>query len=80
MQNAKIDYVPNEETAIKVAEVILVPIYGNSVLNERPFSAELKGNVWTVTGSLKSDSQKGGVAIIEIQKSDCKIISVTHGK
>jgi len=73
------EYVPDENTAKKIAEAIWFPIYGESVLNQKPYKAELKGNVWIVTGTL-SDSIDGGVAYIEIQKSDCKVLKVTHGK
>lgn len=72
-------YVPNKETAIKIAEAIWLPIYGKVIESEKPYIAELKDStVWIVQGTLKST--KGGVAYIEIQKSDCKILKVTHGK
>ncbi len=73
------DYVPNEETTVRVAEAIWLPIYGQGIYASRPFHAKLKdSNVWEVEGTLKS--AKGGVPFIEIQKSDCKILKVYHGK
>lgn len=75
----KIDYVPNEETAIKIAEAIWLPIYGENIYNKKPFKAELKDNIWIVKGSLP-EKMVGGVPYIEIQKSDCKILGVAHGK
>ena len=36
-------------------------------------------DVWVVEGTL-AKSLMGGVPYIEIQKSDCKILVVTHGK
>jgi hypothetical protein len=73
------NYVPDEATAIKVAEAILTPIYGKEVLKkEKPLIAILKGNIWTVTGTLHYE--KGGVASIQIQKSDCKVLFTWHGK
>ncbi|SCY77870.1 NTF2 fold immunity protein [Flavobacterium anhuiense] len=75
-----INYVPNEETAIKIAETILIPIYGNEVLTKRPFTAKLiNGNIWHIEGSIGLD-ELGGIPIIEIQKKDCKILRVTHTK
>ena len=75
-----VNYVPNKETAIKIAEAILVPIYGEKVLDERPFTAELIDNkYWHVEGTLKP-VEIGGTASIDIQKSDCKVLKVTHGK
>ncbi|AEV99384.1 hypothetical protein A4D02_34280 [Niastella koreensis] len=95
-KNEKRDYVPDAETAIKVAEAVWLPIYGNRIYNEKPFIARLENNkVWIVEGTLKGDSVYnskpnpnsrsifivvGGVAHIEIQKSDCKILQVSHGK
>ncbi len=71
-------FVPDEKTAIKIAEAIWYPIYGNEIFEEKPFKAELKDSVWIVRGTLNYDV--GGVAYIEIQKRDCKILKVTHGK
>ena len=73
------DYVPNKETAIKIAEAIWLPLYGESIYKQRPFIAELKDStVWIVKGTMHT--RKGGVPYIEIQKSDCKILKVKHGK
>lgn len=75
-----INYVPNEETAIKIAEAILIPIYGNEVITKRPFTVRLiDGKIWHVEGSIGLD-ELGGIPIIEIQKKDCKILSITHTK
>ena len=71
-------FVPDEKTAIKIAEAIWYPIYGDEIYDEKPFKAELKDSVWVVRGTLNFDV--GGVAYIEIQKSDCKILKVAHGK
>lgn len=73
------DYVPNAQTAVKVAEAIWIPIFGESVLEEKPYVATLLNNVWYVRGSLPP-GELGGVASIAIRKSDCKILQVTHGK
>ncbi|MEY3499759.1 MAG: hypothetical protein RL308_1428 [Bacteroidota bacterium] len=72
--------VPNQETAIKIAEAIWLPIYGEKIYKYKPFIATLKEDkIWEVTGTL-NDAKKGGTPYIEIQKSDCKILKVTHGK
>jgi len=77
-------YVPDETTAVKVAEAVLIPIYGKEqIYGERPFKAELKDGVWTVEGTLKcpeGQTCKGGVAIIEISKDDGTILKVSHGE
>ena len=74
-------FVPDEKTAITVAEAILMPIYGEkTIVGERPFHAVLNGNgVWTVRGSLP-DGWVGGVAIVRLQRQDGRILYVMHGK
>ena len=78
-----INYVPNEETAIKIAEAIWLPIYGEEIYEQKPYIASLlKDSIWIVTGTFTGDIEveAGGVAYIEIQKKDCKILKVTHGR
>ena len=72
-------FVPNAETAIKIAEAIWLPIYGEQVLDKKPYKTILVDDTWHVYGSLPENA-KGGVPLIEIRKSDCKILKVTHGK
>jgi hypothetical protein len=73
------NYVPDEKTAIKIAEAVWLPIYGNSINKKKPFVAKLiDDKVWQVTGTLKT--KRGGVPYIEIQKCDCKVLKVKHGK
>lgn len=73
-------YVPDAETAKRIAEAVWLPIYGEKeIANERPFNAILSDGIWTVTGSLPYDCC-GGVAEIEIRKTDGKIIRVFHGE
>ncbi len=73
-------FVPDEATAIHIAEAILPPIYGKSVINEeRPFHAKLHNGIWMVSGSL-SGLQHGGVAVAEISKKSAMILRVSHGR
>lgn len=73
-------FIPNAKTAIAVAEPILMAIYGEKTIkDERPFKADLTNGIWTVHGSLPKGF-RGGVALIEISKSDACVIRVTHGK
>jgi len=78
-------YVPDAATAIKIAEAVLIPIYGEKVINrEKPLNAELKDGVWIVTGTLNCPGGGhkclGGVAVIEISKDDGRILRVSHGE
>ena len=71
------------ESAIKVAETILVNVYGEKVLEQRPFKAKLEGDVWKIVGTFHCPQGvgcKGGVARIEINKKDGKVKNVIHDK
>jgi hypothetical protein len=73
-------FVPNEETAIKIAEAIWLPIYGEDIYEAKPYRVSLSNNkVWIVKGTLPKN-YRGGVPYIEIRKRDCKILTVTHGR
>ena len=72
--------VPDEETAIKIAEAIFIPIYGkDKIKQEYPLTTTLSDGIYTVTGTLPK-GLKGGVALAEIAKDDARIIRVSHGK
>jgi NTF2 fold immunity protein of polymorphic toxin system component len=82
-------YVPDSKTAVKIAEAVLVPVYGEKhIESERPFTATLKEGVWTVTGTLRCPDGKGGitascdggVAEVRISKDDARILYMMHGK
>src|SRR5215471_8494620 len=77
-------YVPDEETACRIAEAVWIPIYGKGdIQREKPFVATLSNGIWHVSGSMPGGQRKrmhGGVAIIEISKDDGRILRVTHGK
>lgn len=72
-------FVPDEKTAIRVAEAVLTPIYGEKqIKSEEPFSAKLHSGTWIVSGTI-AEGVEGGVAEIKISKRDGTVISVTHG-
>jgi hypothetical protein len=89
-----LNYVPNKETAIKIAEAIWLPIYGEQINGEKPFIASLIGDsVWEVSGNMAYFSKKtetngeitismpvGGVAHALIRKSDGRVSEVYHTK
>lgn len=77
---AKGGFVPDEITAIKIAEAVLIPIYGSDqVKSEKPFHAKLKDKVWIVTGTLPEGAD-GGVAEVRMSRLTGQILSVKHGK
>jgi hypothetical protein len=82
-------YVPDSKTAVKIAEAVLIPVYGEKQVEaERLFTAMLKNGVWTVTGTLRCPDGKGGtttscdggVAELQISKNDARILYMSHGK
>ncbi len=75
----KAGFVPDEATAIRIAEAVWLPIYGKDIYEEKPFIVGLRDGVWTVTGSLPG-GRKGGVAEVEISKEDGRILRVSHGE
>src|SRR5579864_2174173 len=60
-ENPKEGYVPDSATALKIADAVLVPVYGwKQVESERPFTPKLNDKVWSVYGSLNCPDGKGG--------------------
>jgi len=73
-------FVPDEETAVKIAEAVLYAIYGETIETQKPFKIALKENkVWIIEGTLPEDTL-GGTVYIEIQKKNGAIINLSHGK
>ena len=71
-------YVSDAGTAVKIAEAVLFPIYGEEqIKGERLFKATLKDEVWTVVGTVNcSDVKPTGPAPtikpgFKIEKSGC---------
>ncbi|WP_081026139.1 YbbC/YhhH family protein [Ralstonia solanacearum] len=72
--------IPDEQTAKKVAEAILIPIYGQEAIEkQKPFRVVLLGDIWVITGYFPPD-KLGGVFRIEIAKQDGRVIQVMHEK
>ena len=73
-------YVPDAETAIKIAVAVLEPIYGKEkIAQEKPFKAVLNDDIWFVEGSML-EIHPGGVAEAEISKNDGRILRISHGQ
>jgi hypothetical protein len=71
-------FVPDAQTAIKIAVAVWEPIYGaEKIAGEKPYRARLANGIWTVEGSLPA-RQVGGAAIAEIAKDDGRILRVIH--
>jgi hypothetical protein len=82
-------FVPDSATAVQIAEAVLIPVYGKEkVESEKPFTAKLENDVWTVRGTLRCSDGKGGIttlcdggtAVVKISKTDARIIAMMHYK
>ena|SRR5437867_902976 len=82
-------YVPDSGTAVKIAEAVLIPVYGEKkVRSEEPFAAHLEGDVWTVGGTLRCPDGKGGftthcvggTAVVKLSRRDGRILFMMHYK
>ena len=72
--------VKDYKTAMKLAEIIWYPLYGDIIYTEQPFNTILvKDSIWIVTGTL-TDNRTGSPSYIEIRKFDGKVLTVTHEK
>jgi len=73
-------FVPDADTAVKIAEAVWAPIYGTEAIEgQKPFNARLVGDVWVVEGTLPPD-YLGGVVEAEISRKDGCVLWVSHGK
>jgi len=72
-------FVPDEATAVKVAVAIAVAQWGEKVIAEElPFKGRLRGDVWTVKGTLHPQGALGGTAVIQVSKSTGAILFAVH--
>jgi hypothetical protein len=75
---SKVDLELDEKTIVQIAELVLVKVYGKSVLSERPWHVTKGKTSVKIEGTLYGD--KGGVAEIEISREDARVMALTHGK
>jgi len=74
-------FIPDEKAAIRVAEAVLFPVYGeDQIRSEEPFKVMLSGEVWTIEGKDLPPDTVGGVVLLQISKVDGRVIRMTHGK
>jgi len=75
--------VPDKDAAIKIAEAVLFPIYGErEIKEERPYVVALKDGFWYVSGSMPTPPPGaawfGGTFFIVISQWDARIIEIGH--
>lgn len=82
--------VPDQVTAVQLAEKALTKIYGEKkIASERPFKAILHDGIWHVGGTLYCKDEHdnmitgrcvGGVAMALIRPSDGRVLKTGHTK
>jgi hypothetical protein len=83
-QKPRDGYIPDMRTAVRVAEAVMIPIYGaRLVASEKPFHATLDGDVWTVSGTMgcKTTAHSicvGGTAVMQLSKATGEILLSVH--
>src|SRR6476646_11475694 len=69
--------VPDQRTAIAIAEAILFPIYGErNIRQERPYVVKHAAGKWIIEGAPIPRGMTGGVFHIEIRQRDAKILQL----
>jgi hypothetical protein len=72
-------FIPDRDTAIRVAKAILIPVYGEKTVDsEEPLSVALDGDVWTVKGAVRP--YPSGNAEIKLSKSEGTVLFLSHSQ
>ena len=70
----------SKEKLIAIAEPILFDIYGrDNILRERPYEIYLFDDYWIMSGTLPK-GWLGGTFSIAINRKNCEVIGISHGK
>jgi len=72
--------VRDEQTAVRIAEAILFPIYGEKeIRSQRPYRTILRDGKWTIEGTYLPPGFTGGTFHIVILQRDGRVIEIGHG-
>src|SRR5262245_61014477 len=70
--------VSDNETAIRIAEAILFPVYGeDAIRGQRPYLVTLKDGKWTVDGTARPGFS-GGCFHMVILQTDARIVEIGY--
>ena len=70
--------VPDKETAIKIAEVVLFRLYGEEgIVAQRPYKVKKRDDIWWISGTLKPN-EFGSAFNIAISKQTGGILHLEH--
>lgn len=72
--------IPDNKTAIQIAEIVWLNMFGKEIYIEKPFDTFLiKDSLWVVSGTIEDDAL-GGTFYIELLKKNGQILTVTRQK
>jgi hypothetical protein len=72
-------FVPDGITAVRIAEAVALAQWGEDrIRDERPFKARLRGDVWTIMGTLHPKGAAGGTAVVQLSKRTGAILFAVH--
>jgi hypothetical protein len=70
--------VPDKETAIKIAEVVLFRLYGEeNIISQRPYKVRQEDDTWWISGTIK-ENMFGSVFNIAISKQTGAVLHLEH--
>jgi len=71
--------VRDKETAIRIGEAILFPIYGEkNIRAQQPYRVSLKDGKWTVDGAPPPRGFAGGSFHVVILQRDARVLEIGH--
>jgi len=71
--------IDNEDTALKIAEIILFSIYTEeNIVRQRPYEIYLIDHYWVISGTIP-EGYRDGTFLIIINAQNAQILQVTHG-
>ena len=70
--------VADKETAIRIAEAILFPVYGeNTIRGQRPYQVTLKDGEWIVDGTVRPGFVGRSFQIVILQR-DARVVEIGY--
>ncbi len=70
--------VADKETAIRIAEAILFPVYGeNAIRGQQPYQVTLKDGQWAVDGMVRPGFVGGRFHIVILQR-DARVVEIGY--
>ncbi|MFA7617193.1 MAG: NTF2 fold immunity protein [Weeksellaceae bacterium] len=72
--------IKSEESLLKIIEPVLFDIYGKeNIERQKPYEINDFENYYVVSGTMET-GRSGGTFLLIIDKRNCQILKITHGK